>query len=113
MRVRAARPRTPTGEARHACDEVRPDIATISLLQDRALQEKQLLAEQLQGALNRRVVIEQAKGMLAERNRVTPDVAFSTLRAHARDTDQNLLAIAQQVIGDSLDTAALTRKGVL
>lgn len=89
------------------------DIATISLLQDRALQEKQLLAEQLEGALNSRVVIEQAKGILAERHNVTTDIAFSTLRAHARHNNQNLLSVARQVIDGTLDAAQLTRRAVL
>ncbi len=87
------------------------DIATISLLQDRALQEKQLLAEQLQGALNSRVIIEQAKGMLAERHGLPTDTAFSTLRTLARNTNQTLLSISRQVIDGTLDTSQLAHRG--
>ncbi|MDN5780222.1 MAG: GAF and ANTAR domain-containing protein [Humibacillus sp.] len=82
MNIFLARPGTLT-EPDVALGQVIADIATISLLQDRALQEKQLLAEQFQGALNSRVVIEQAKGMLAERHGVATDVAFQHA-PHAR-----------------------------
>lgn len=52
------------------------DIATIGLLQQRAAQEQELLAEQLQGALTSRVLIEQAKGVLAERHAIPLPQAF-------------------------------------
>lgn len=72
------------------------DIATIGLLHVRALKEKHLLAEQLQGALNSRVLIEQAKGVYAERHQVEVSVAFTTMRALARHTGQPLLLVATQ-----------------
>ena len=62
------------------------DVATIALLQHRAALEAQLLNEQLNHALNSRVVIEQAKGMLAERQGVDLEGAFAVLRNHARTT---------------------------
>ncbi len=52
------------------------DVATIGILQERAIREQELIAGQLQVALNSRVMIEQAKGILAERLRTTPDEAF-------------------------------------
>lgn len=85
------------------------DIATIGLLQERAVHEQQILAEQLQGALNSRVVIEQAKGMFAERHDVEVAAAFTAMRGHARRTGQPLLAVANQVIDGTLDRVALDR----
>jgi len=72
------------------------DNATIGLLHERAVKEKHLLAEQLQGALNSRVLIEQAKGVYAERHQVEVSVAFTTMRALARHTGQPLLLVATQ-----------------
>ncbi|MGI9093071.1 MAG: GAF and ANTAR domain-containing protein, partial [Mycobacteriales bacterium] len=87
------------------------DIATIGLLQERAIFEQQVLAEQLQGALNSRIVIEQAKGMLSERHGLATDSAFSALRTHARRTGQALVKVASQVVDGTLDTAQLTSSG--
>lgn len=83
------------------------DIATIGLLQERAIQEKQLLAEQLQGALNSRIMIEQAKGILAERHDLEMVQAFDAMRTHARRTGRPLLQVAGQVIDGTLDEATL------
>lgn len=74
------------------------DIATIGLLQERAVREQQILAEQLQGALNSRTVIEQAKGVLAERHQLTLEAAFVVMRTHARRNGRPLLAVAAEVI---------------
>ncbi len=78
------------------------DIATIGLLQKRAVTEKNLLANQLQNALSSRVLIEQAKGMYAERHHVTVPVAFTRIRTHARNTGQPLSNVATQVIEGAL-----------
>lgn len=83
------------------------DIATIGLLQERATREQQVLAEQLQGALNSRVRIEQAKGIFAERHGVRVGEAFNTLRSHARNTGQPLLSVAMQVIDGTLEREAM------
>jgi transcriptional regulator with GAF, ATPase, and Fis domain len=74
------------------------DVATIGLLQERNVRRAETLAEQLQSALNSRVVIEQAKGRLAERHHLGMDQAFSLLRDHSRDTNQLLTDVARQVI---------------
>ncbi|RFA22844.1 GAF and ANTAR domain-containing protein [Subtercola boreus] len=79
------------------------DMATISLLQDRSIAEKSVLADQLQAALNNRVLIEQAKGMLAARADITPDEAFDLIRAHARANNNRLLNDAQMVIDGTLE----------
>jgi len=84
------------------------DVATIGLLQERTVRLGEVLAEQLQGALNSRILLEQAKGILAERTGVDVDLAFSLMRAHARRTNQQLGVVAATVIDGSIDTAALT-----
>jgi GAF domain-containing protein len=74
------------------------DIATISILQERALREARVLADQLQRALNSRVVIEQAKGVLAERTQVKLDDAIAMLRTYARNHNRRLHDVATAVI---------------
>jgi hypothetical protein len=83
------------------------DIATIGLLHQRQVHEQQVLAEQLQQALNSRVLIEQAKGMLAERAGLSPAAAFTVMRSYARGTGQRLAVIANGVLDGSLDSSAL------
>ncbi len=82
------------------------DMATIGLLQERAVKEQTLLAEQLQGALNSRIVIEQAKGALAERLGVEPEQAFAVMRRYARGTGRPLLAVATQALDGTLTLRA-------
>jgi transcriptional regulator with GAF, ATPase, and Fis domain len=82
------------------------DIATIGILQERATREHELVAGQLQVALNSRVMIEQAKGVLAERMRVTPDQAFIVLRAYSRNHNYPLTQLAADVISGTADMLA-------
>jgi GAF domain-containing protein len=74
------------------------DVATIGILQERAVRQQELVAAQLQAALHSRVMIEQAKGVLAERQHVSPDEAFLILRRYARDHNRPLTALAGDVI---------------
>ena len=85
------------------------DVATIAILQHRAVLEAQVVNQQLQHALNSRIVIEQAKGMVAERADLNMEQAFSTLRRHARDHNLRLVDVAEAVIGGSLAPSALGR----
>ncbi|HSV39820.1 MAG TPA: GAF and ANTAR domain-containing protein [Nocardioidaceae bacterium] len=78
------------------------DIATIGLLQERAVREKHLIAEQLQAALNSRIQIEQAKGILSERLAVPLDEAFVMMRKHARANNLRLADAAAGVIQGQL-----------
>ncbi|PZG22613.1 transcriptional regulator [Micromonospora craterilacus] len=77
------------------------DVATIGLLQQRAIQHRDILAEQLQAALNSRVLIEQAKGVLAERLQVDVGEAFALLRNGARSHNRRLSDLAQAIIDGS------------
>ena len=83
------------------------DIATISILQERTLREARVLAEQLQRALNSRVVIEQAKGVLAERAKINLDEAFDLLRTHARSHNLRLHDVATAAISSLLTVEEL------
>lgn len=78
------------------------DVATISILQERTMRETALVNEQMQGALNSRVLIEQAKGVIAYTARVNMDEAFRRLRAYARSNNRSLPETAADVIGGAL-----------
>ncbi|HCT75050.1 MAG TPA: transcriptional regulator, partial [Micromonosporaceae bacterium] len=79
------------------------DVATIGLLQERAARHQGLVAEQLQTALNSRVIIEQAKGVLAERLNLSMDDAFAKLRGHSRSHNILLSRLAHDVVNGSAD----------
>jgi len=78
------------------------DVATIAILQHRAATEAHALNEQLHRALNTRIVIEQAKGMIAERQGLDMEQAFATLRNHARNHNVLLADVAADVIEGAL-----------
>ncbi|WP_026316656.1 GAF and ANTAR domain-containing protein [Actinokineospora enzanensis] len=73
-------------------------VATIGLLQARSIRDHQVLAEQLQYALNSRIIIEQAKGVLAERLGLDVGRAFEVLRGHARARSIGLSDLAELVV---------------
>ncbi|MEU7485393.1 GAF and ANTAR domain-containing protein [Streptomyces sp. NPDC042319] len=81
------------------------DVATIGILQYRALRDQSLVDERLEDALGSRVVIEQAKGVLAERLHVSLDESFERLRARARDRRVPLTDLARAVIDGRADVA--------
>ena len=85
------------------------DVATIAILQHRAALEAQILNEQLNYALNSRIVIEQAKGMIAERETLNMEEAFSTLRNHARNHNLRLVDVARDIITAKLSVSSLDR----
>ncbi len=74
------------------------DVATIGLLQERNLRRSETIAEQLQAALNSRIIIEQAKGKLAERFNRAMDQAVTLLRDHARESNQRLTDAARNLV---------------
>lgn len=79
------------------------DVATIAIIQERAISRAETLTEQLQGALNSRIVIEQAKGMIAHRHGVDVDQAFDRLRAHARRSQVRLADLAREIVDGTAD----------
>jgi GAF domain-containing protein len=86
------------------------DLATIGILQERAIRHGELLAEQLQHALNSRVTIEQAKGALAHIRSIDTDAAFNLMRNHARQNHKRLVDIALAVLEDPTGIPELTKR---
>jgi GAF domain-containing protein len=82
------------------------DLASLSILQHRAVADSQRLNEQLSAALTSRVVIEQAKGVISQRGGLGLDEAFSRLRAHARRNNLRLTDVARAAIDGTLDSEA-------
>jgi transcriptional regulator with GAF, ATPase, and Fis domain len=76
------------------------DVATIGLLQERTIHRSEVLTEQLQGALNSRIVIEQAKGAIAQAHGVSVDEAFARMRSYARAAHRRLSEVAHAVVTD-------------
>ncbi len=85
------------------------DVATIGLLQERIVRSGEVLTEQLQGALNSRVVIEQAKGALAQMRDVDVDEAFKLLRTYARSNQLRLGDVARDLLTDPSSLPGLVR----
>ena len=85
------------------------DIATIGIMQHRALREGQVVNEQLNHALSSRIVIEQAKGMVAERLGLDMEQCFSILRNHARSHNLRLAELAGDVVNGTVAPTSLDR----
>jgi AmiR/NasT family two-component response regulator len=83
------------------------DVATIGILQQRTIHRGEELADQLQIALNTRTVIEQAKGVLAERGGMSMDTAFDVLRRYCRNQRMHLADTARAIVEGTLDTGRL------
>jgi GAF domain-containing protein len=83
------------------------DVATIAILQNRTSVMAAEVNAQLNAALTSRIVIEQAKGIIAERRRLSIDDAFAYMRRHARDRNLRLADVARAVVTGTMDLAAL------
>jgi hypothetical protein len=94
-----------------AVGQAMADVATIGLLHQRSLHEQTVLSEQLQAALQSRILIEQAKGVLAARAGLSVAEAFTRMRAYARRTSTSLTSIAQAVIDGTIAVDVLTPAG--
>jgi GAF domain-containing protein len=97
--------RTETGtleESDVVAAQAMADVATIAILQHRAALQAHLVVDQLNHALDSRVMIEQAKGIIAERAGLDMEGAFAWLRKHARDHRQLLVDVAESIIQGNL-----------
>ncbi len=74
------------------------DVTSIAILQDQVIRQSDLRVGQLQHALDSRVAIEQAKGMLAERAHADMETAFGALRTYARSNRRHLTDVAVEVV---------------
>jgi hypothetical protein len=97
----------PSAELRMA--QALADAATIGILQQRTIRRGEIVTGQLQAALTSRIVIEQAKGILAERLRISTDDAFRVLRTAARSRNRLLSDLAGEVADGSADPVQLLR----
>ena len=78
------------------------DVATIGILHERSLRESAILSEQLQAALNSRIIIEQAKGVVSHTRGVSIDEAFTLIREYARSHGIGLSVVAARLVDRSL-----------
>jgi GAF domain-containing protein len=101
----------PLGEGKLRVGQALADVATIGLLQNRAIRRRDVITEQLQTALNSRVLIEQAKGVLAERLHLDVADAFTVLRDGARSNNRRLSELAQAIVDGSEQIPPVTVTG--
>ncbi|MER7982762.1 GAF and ANTAR domain-containing protein [Streptomyces sp. NPDC095817] len=97
----------PLGEPDLQLAQALADVATIAILQQRTLAQSEAERDQLQYALNSRVLIEQVKGILAERWQISIDEAFSIFRAYARAHSRKLSELAREVAEGRQDTDSI------
>lgn len=98
----------PLPDADLAMGQALADVATIGILSERAIRRGEVVNEQLQTALTSRVVIEQAKGVLAERGQLSMNDAFDRLRRFARDRNLRLAEVAREIVETDLAAEVLT-----
>jgi GAF domain-containing protein len=84
------------------------DVASIAIVQDQATREAAIREGQLQHALNSRIAIEQAKGMIAEGAGLDMNQAFNRLRTYARDNNRGLTDVAETLVAGSISVDELT-----
>ncbi|WP_326556879.1 GAF and ANTAR domain-containing protein [Micromonospora sp. NBC_01796] len=87
------------------------DLASIAILQERFMSRGEELTVQLQSALNSRVVIEQAKGAIAQHSGVSVDEAFILIRGYARSKNLRLVDVARTIVTDLAAIPEFARAG--
>jgi GAF domain-containing protein len=102
--------RTPLDDADIALAQALADMATISLMQQRTVDHAHTEAANLQYALSSRVILEQVKGILAERWGRTPDEAFTALYDHARARRLKLTQLARAIADGTFDIADIPHR---
>ncbi|PPF85784.1 transcriptional regulator [Clavibacter michiganensis] len=85
------------------------DVATISVLQERTIRDSTVVHDQLRHALDSRVVIEQAKGVIAHTHGVDMDEAFQLIRRQARGTSTAMHLVAAGIVAGRLTIPAAAR----
>ncbi|MFE0254086.1 ANTAR domain-containing protein [Streptomyces sp. NPDC059010] len=83
------------------------DVATVAMFQQRTLEQAHVENSQLQSVLTSRILIEQVKGVLAERWGTTVDQAFTAFRAYAREHRLGLAELAQEIVDGRRHSAAI------
>jgi ANTAR domain len=96
------------GDADLGVAQAMADIATIGILQERAVGDARAVSSQLEFALTSRIVIEQAKGIVAERRGVSVDDSFALIRGYVRRNQLRLHTTAQQIIDGTVQLGELT-----
>jgi GAF domain-containing protein len=86
------------------------DVATIGLLQERSIRRGEELTEQLRDALSSRIVIEQAKGAIAQATGVSVDEAFAAIRMYARRHNHRLADLSHAIVTDLASLPELYRR---
>jgi len=93
-------------DADRAAGQVLADVATTAIMNVRTLAQSNRLVDQLQHALDSRIVVEQAKGKLCERLGISVSDAFELMRRHARSNGIRLRVVAEGVMAGELDLRA-------
>jgi GAF domain-containing protein len=78
------------------------DVATIGILQERTIRNASVIRDQLHNALSSRIIIEQAKGVVAETSHLSMDEAFQRIRTYARAHHATLGNVAQRLVQGDL-----------
>ncbi|MGA4842415.1 GAF and ANTAR domain-containing protein [Streptomyces sp. G45] len=97
----------PLGDDDIALAQALADVSTIAILQQRTLERAHMEKSQVESALTSRILIEQVKGVLAERWNTSVDEAFAAYRAYARAHHLRLVDLAARIINGSFDTATI------
>lgn len=86
------------------------DVATIAIIQEQRAHDLETVGAQLQHALDSRIVIEQAKGVIAQSQRISMDAAFGMLRRYARSTNRTLQSVSDDITSRRLQVEAVTAR---